>query len=130
MTAVLNIMFAFLALTPLKFAHSQDAALPKEISGRWTIQGTPRTQTFSIRDISAKPDGNFSATLTWWTFDPKCTLRDEPITGKMTDTGLSFEAKTKCDVSFLAMLERSKNEWAGTARTTSGPEVTLTLKGN
>lgn len=102
--------------------------LPKEISGRWTWTARGATQVFSLEDIQTQGSG-FSAKLTWWTQDSKCTLRGEPITGRVSGQEIAFDARTKCDVAFTATLARSGAEWAGTAKTTNTPQpVVLDLK--
>lgn len=119
-----------IAITAISPVLAQEAQLPKEISGRWTMQSTGRTQTFAVEDISVSPDKTFKARLTWWTSDPKCVIRNEPVVGKIGDDGITFDAKNKCDVSFTTKLTRNKSEWVGTATTTSGPAVVLDLKAN
>lgn len=111
-------------------AISQSIALPKEISGRWTLVAANRSQVFSLDEITVKDQSAFTAKLTWWTSDPKCTLRAEPLEGRITSTGLAFDSKTKCDVSFTAELNRESTGWAGKAITTSGTKVELELKAN
>lgn len=94
------------------------------------MQNTGRTQTFAVEDIAVSPDKTFKARLTWWTSDPKCVIRNEPVVGKIGEDGITFDAKNKCDVAFTTKLTRSKSEWIGTATTTSGPVVVLDLKAN
>ena len=121
---------AFVLLLSTAASVAQDASLPKEISGRWTFPAGNRTQTFSLSEVAPAAEKTFTAKLTWWTADPKCTIRNEQINGKLTAIGLTFDAKTKCDISFTAWLNRSGTEWEGEAKTTSGPEVVLKLKAN
>jgi hypothetical protein len=111
-------------------ATSQGPALPKELSGRYLHTPSGATQTFSLAEIVATSEKTFSAKLTWWTRDPKCIVRSEPIVGKLTGSGLTFEAKTKCDVEFTAQLDRGQKEWSGSAKTTTGPEILLSLTAN
>ena len=92
------LMTVAIAVATFGSAHAQDSPFPKEISGRWTIQSSGRTQSFSIEEISVEADRTFRAKLTWWTSDPKCVIRNEAIIGKVSDVGISFDAKTKCDV--------------------------------
>jgi len=125
-----QLMTVAIAVVTIGSAYAQDSQLPKEISGRWTIQSSGRTQTFSIEEISVEADRTFRAKLTWWTTDPKCVIRNEAIVGKVGDDGISFDAKSKCDVSFTTKLSRNKSGWTGTATTTSGPIVVLDLKAN
>ena len=111
-------------------SQAQDAQIPREITGRWTMQSTGRSQTFVLEEITVSPDKTFRARLTWWTSDPKCLIKNEPIVGLTSADGINFDAKNKCDVSFTAKLTRGKSEWIGTATTTSGPLVVLDLKAN
>lgn len=121
-------LFAFTHLFALAgFANAQSVALPKEMSGRWTFAAQNRTQTFSLEEISASNQSSFTAKLTWWTSDPKCTIRSEPITGRITPTGIAFDSKTKCDIAFTAELNRASSGWEGNAFTTSGTRVELSL---
>jgi hypothetical protein len=125
-----NLIVAAIAVTAVGHVYAQVPQLPKEISGRWTMQSTGRTQTFAIEDISLEADKTFRARLTWWTSDPRCLIKNEPIVGKLSDEGIAFDAKNKCDVSFTTKLSRKEAGWAGTATTTSGPVVVLDLKAN
>ena len=119
-------MLVLLATLGCAAVFAQD--LPKEISGRWTWTARGATQVFSLEDIQAQGSG-FTAKLTWWTQDSKCTLRGEPITGRVVGQEIAFEARTKCDVAFTATLARSGAEWAGSAKTTNTPQpVLLELK--
>ena len=106
---------------------AQSVQVPKELSGRWTLAAAGRTNTFSLDDISAGPDASFTAKLTWWTTDPKCTVRKEPISGKVTATGIAFNAATKCGVEFTAVLNQTGNEWLGEAvgKAPNSPAVEL-----
>lgn len=130
MNYFLRLLTTAVALGNVGAAFAQYSQLPKEISGRWTLQSVGRTQTFSIEEISAEADKTFRAKLTWWTSDPKCVIRSEPIVGRIDDDGITFDAKTKCDVSFTTKLSRNERGWTGTATTTSGPVVVLDLKAN
>jgi hypothetical protein len=53
-----------------------------------------------------------------------------PITGRLTDTGLSFDTTTKCDVSFTAELNRSASGWQGKGTTKGENAVVVDLKAN
>lgn len=127
MRRVITLAVAAALASAFGLSSAQEVGLPKEISGRWLIQSSGRTQTFSLDGIVARGDKTFSAKLTWWATDAKCSLSDEPIVGQVTDAGITFDAKNKCDVSFTAVLDRSDKAWAGTATTTSGPKVVLLL---
>ena len=111
-------------------AGAQAQHLPKEISGRWTWQARGASQTFPLDNIEHKEGGTFAATLTWWTIDSKCAIRSAPITGRVTDTGLSFDATTKCNVSFTAELDRSGSGWQGKGTTKGDNAVVVDLKAN
>ena len=117
-------------LVTMGSALAQTTALPKDLSGRWTLASQNRTQTFSLDEILASGPDAFTAKLTWWTTDPSCMIRAAPVTGRITPTGISFDSKTKCDVSFTAELNRAASGWEGRANTTSGTRVELLLKAN
>ena len=125
-----TVMTLFFGLSLACSVHAQPAELPKELSGRWTLAAQGRTQTFSLTDVSASSQDSFTAKLTWWTTDTKCTIRSEPITGRITPTGIAFDSKTKCDVSFTAELNRAASGWEGKALTTSGTRVEISLTAN
>ena len=112
-----SVVFVIVAtlLPPLVPVQAQAQAVPKQLSGRWTIASLGRTNLFSIDDIVVAQDQSFTAKLTWWTIDPKCKLHKEPLTGRLTDTSLTFDATTKCDVSFAAELNRAEKGWVGKA---------------
>mgnify|MGYP001764358795 CR=1 FL=1 len=122
--AVVSALLLVIGGTPL----AQTLPLPKELSGRWTFVKANRTQTFTLDDMAASGPSGFTARLTWWTSDPQCTIRGEPLVGRVTATGIAFDAKTKCDVSFTVELNRADDRWTGKAVTTSGPRVELELK--
>jgi hypothetical protein len=106
---------------PLLATNGPAAAqgLPRDITGQWSWPARRVTHAFSLENIKKMDDAGFSAELTWVTIDPKCALRAEPVTGRFTPAGLSFEARTKCDVAFSAQLARGDNGWQGKATTTS-----------
>ena len=85
-------------------ALAQVQPLPEELSGRWTLAATGRTNTFSLDQIKPTGDQAFTAVLTWWTSDPACMIRKAPLAGRLTDAGIAFGAKTKCDIEFTAEL--------------------------
>jgi hypothetical protein len=111
-------------------ALAQDQGLPKTISGRWNVYGGSASQVFSLEEISQGQDKTFTAKLTWWTVNSACVVRAESISGRVTASGLAFDAKTKCDVSFSVELNRAEGSWVGKGATTSGPQVQLDLKAN
>jgi hypothetical protein len=102
---------------------AQSMQLPKEISGRWSFSGG--SNIFSLEDIAPTSDGGFTAKLTWWTRDPACVVRNEPISGKTTTTGISFDSKTKCGVEFSVELTRSEKQWLGKGTTSGGVVVDI-----
>ena len=118
MRLALSLATLVLALPIAVFA--QQVLVPKELSGRWTFASAGRSDIFSLGDITTTPDGKFDANLTWWTVNPACTVRGEPISGLVSATGITFDAKTKCDVEFTAVLSPNEKEWTGQA-TTKGP---------
>lgn len=118
---------ALLGLAGVSLAQVPE--VPASLSGRWTWVDRSISQTFALDDIKVQPDQTFAAKFTWWTNESRCALRGEPIVGKLTATGLSFDAKTKCDVAFTVVLSPASSGWAGTA-STSGDALVLQLKAN
>lgn len=118
-----HVLLIALMSSTLAFAEE----LPKEISGRWVWESRRVSQTFSLENIRLGEGQAFTADLTWWAVDPKCTLRNQPITGERTQTGLKFSATTKCDVAFTVDLQRADGGWRGQAVTTRPAGVTLDL---
>jgi hypothetical protein len=109
-------------------ATAQGGALPKEIAGRWSAPTVDATETFSLNELAATSSGGFTARLTWLTSVPNCALRNLPITGKLTPTGISFEAKTRCDMPFAVELDRAADGWVGKGRTTGAVALPLELR--
>ena len=109
-------------------ALAQVQPLPEELSGRWTLAATGRTNTFSLDQIKPTGDQAFTAVLTWWTSDPACMIRKAPLVGRLTDAGFAFDAKTKCDVEFTAELIRQEKEWVGKAVTKGTNSVTVEVR--
>lgn len=100
--------------------------LPKALNGRWTWVARSLSQTFSLDNIQRQGDADFSAVLTWWTANPKCTIHSAPITGHLSEEGtLSFDAKTACNVAFTAQLKPADGGWTGQA--TTGDNVVVEL---
>ena len=125
--AGLAIFTSGLLLAPL-LVRAQPQLLPNELSGRWTFASAGRTNTFSLDAIRPAKDSTFTAVLTWWTSDPKCTIRREPITGRITEGGIAFDTKTKCDIEFTTELNRGEKEWVGKAVTKGDSSVTLEVR--
>jgi hypothetical protein len=125
----LTLTLASVLLVLADLGSAQQTPLPKELSGRYLHAESGRSQTFSLDEIAERPDKTFSAKLTWWSItDSRCSVRGEPIVGRVTDSGIAFDAKNKCDLGFTVQLDRGKNEWTGSAKTTTGPEATFSIK--
>jgi hypothetical protein len=128
MTSPTSLVAIGLLAFSAQIVHSQQLSLPAELSGRWTFASAGRTNTFSLDQIKPATDKSFTAVLTWWTSDPACTIRKEPITGRLTAGGIAFDAKTKCDVEFTTELARGEKEWVGSAITKGTNSVTLEVR--
>ena len=109
-------------------ALAQAKSLPADLSGRWTFAPAGRTNTFSLDEIKPASDSTFTALLTWWTADPACTIRKTTITGRVTEGGIAFDSKTKCDVEFTVELTQGEKEWTGKAVTKGANVLTLDLR--
>jgi len=133
-------MHAFLRLLPVLLASAGALAqtqapapvqdLPKDLHGRWSAKaaGSPAvTQPFDLENIQRKDDNTFAARLTWTGADAKCTIRYQPITGRVTASGLAFEARTPCNQPLSAELARGAGAWVGTATTQATPPVVVDL---
>jgi hypothetical protein len=123
-----RILLALIVGTAAACVSAQEAPLPKELSGRWSVPGTNATGVFSLAEMAAGTDSTFAAKLTWWTPDRSCVIRSEPVTGKVTPTGFTFDAKTKCGVTFTVELNRQEKAWTGKGNTTGARSVQLELK--
>lgn len=109
-------------------AWGQTAPLPTSIEGRWTFRNF--TNVYAIKDISAAADGTFSAKLTWWTPNPACAVKNEPIKGTVAGEVISFEATTQCNAQFSVELERKGgSEWLGKSATKNDPSLVATVTG-
>lgn len=117
---------AVLGLLVMAQVGAEPVAIPKEISGRWTYKNY--SNLFSLEDMAPTADAGFSARLTWWTRKPECVIRDQAITGRQTDTGIAFDAMTRCDVRFTAELSRGGDGWVGKATTDQGVVVDMRAK--
>jgi len=98
---------------------AQGVAPPAQLSGRWT-HSSGASNLFSLEAITPKGADEFTARLTWWTTNSMCTVRDAPITGRLTAVGLTFDAATKCGDAFTAALNRGEAGWTGQATTKKG----------
>ena len=102
-------MHAFFRAVPLLLAAAGALAqvpapapaseLPKDLHGRWT--GTPQggrapSQTFDLENIQRKEADSFAARLSWTASDPKCSIRYQPVIGRVTAKGLALDAAMPC----------------------------------
>ncbi len=110
-------LIALLACLMTTWVCAQELPLPKEIKGRYAALGTTSGQIFSLSDITQRPDSTFAAKLTWWTSQASCTVRSAPITGRVTPTGIAFDAATNCGVAFSIELNRQEKGWVGKGST-------------
>jgi len=132
-------MHAFVRFIPLLLAAAGGLALaqataptqdlPKDLHGRWTAGAAgAATQPFDLENIERQNDGSFKARLSWTGSDPKCTIRYQPVTGRVTTTGLSFDAVTPCKEAVHAELARgAAGAWVGQASTKATPPALLQL---
>jgi hypothetical protein len=121
-------LLALIVSTAATCAYAQEPPLPKELSGRWSVPDTNLSDIFSLAEMAAGTDSTFAAKLTWWTPDRSCVIRSQPVSGRITPTGISFDAKTKCDVAFTVELNRQEKAWVGKGNTTGGRLVLIELK--
>lgn len=101
-----------LLLSPF-LVSAQSHSIPSEIKGRWTYEG--RSNTFALSDIKVAPDRTFAATLDWWTANTRCSIRGEPLSGKLTDKGIAWDMVTKspCNNPYSVELNRREKGWDG-----------------
>jgi len=101
-----------LLLSPV-LASAQSHTIPSEIKGRWTYQEW--SNTFVLSDIKVAPDRTFAAKLEWWTANKRCSIRGEPVSGKLTDKGISWDMVTKppCNEPYSLELNRLEKGWGG-----------------
>lgn len=66
-----------------------------QLSGRWSLASPAVSQTFSLCDIAPSGEGAFTALLSRYTTDPRCAVEREPITGRVTATGIAFDGVTR-----------------------------------
>lgn len=112
-------------LVGLSLAVFGQGALPSKIEGHWTWREQNKRQVFSLTEIKATSEQTASASLTWWTANTRCAIRDLPIQLRTTDSTIAFDATTKCDVSFTAELSKTAEGWQGKAVTKQGPVVSI-----
>jgi hypothetical protein len=127
-------MNTFARLVPLLLiafgASAQEQELPKDLHGRWTAataSGRSAPQPFDLESVQAKDGGAFAARLTWTSADAKCTIRFQPITGRVTPTGLKFESTTPCGEAITAELARAPGGWVGKATNKATPPAVMDL---
>jgi hypothetical protein len=111
-------------------ASAQEQELPKDLHGRWTTatpSGRSAPQPFDLESVTRKDGGTFAARFTWTSADPKCTIRFQPITGRVTPTGLKFESTTPCGEPITAELARGAGGWVGQATNKATPPVVMDL---
>ena len=123
-----SILAAILSLTVCTLAAAQSSALPTELKGSWFWAEQNLSQIFSLSAIKATSPEVATATLTWWTANTKCALREVPIELRTTETTIAFDATTKCDVSFTAELTKTPGGWKGKAVVKQGPVVELSAR--
>ena len=112
-------------------AVAQPQELPNSLSGRWRFALDGSTQTFSLEEIRAQPDKTFTAKLTWWQTNPWCAIRNVPIVGRKTESGIAFEVPRMCNISYSVQLHREASGWIGTASNSMrGFGLELDLKAN
>jgi hypothetical protein len=112
-------------------AQSDAPPLPQTLSGRWRFPVDGSTQTFSLEEIRQQPDRTFTAKLTWWQSNPWCAIREEPVVGRVTESGIEFDVPRKCNIAYLAKLRREGAGWVGTASNSMrGFGLELDLKAN
>jgi hypothetical protein len=116
-----------IALALLAAAAAQAQDVPGALSGRWVWAARGFTQTFALDDIQRQGADSFTAKLTWWATESRCTVRGQPITGRITATGLSFDAATACDVGFTVDLQRADKGWTGKATTKTPKPVVVDI---
>lgn len=116
--------FAFIASALPALAQSL-SPLPVEIKGHWSWSERNITQIFALTSIKTTGTDSALAMLTWWTANTKCALREVPVQLRVSGPTISFDATTKCDVSFTAELTKGPSGWTGKAITQQGPVVTI-----
>lgn len=117
-----------LFLAAWSFSIQAGPDLPGELKGRWIWVKRGLSQSFALEEIRRTDGDSFSAKLSWWTIDARCAIRSEPIVGKLTDGGLSFNATTKCDIPISVELRRGENGWNGTGSAQSVQPIELELQ--
>ena len=95
---------------------AQAQPLPSEINGRWTYQAR-LSNTFKLTEITVAPDKTFTAKLLWWTGNIACSAKGEPISGNLTDKGITWDFVTlsPCNDPYTIELNRKDQGWEGTA---------------
>ncbi len=123
--------FAALVFFACAEVAAQAQTLPVSLSGRWSFPVDGSTQTFSLDAITAQPDNTFTANLTWWQTNLWCAIREQPIVGRRTETGIEFDVPRKCNIQYTAELNRTASGWVGKAWSSMrGFGLSLDLKAN
>jgi len=123
--------FAALAFCACAEAAAQAQSLPGSLSGRWTFTTDGATQVFSLDAIKVQPDNTFTANLTWWQTNPWCAISEQPIVGRRTEAGIEFDVPRKCNIQYMAELNRTPSGWVGKAWSSMrGFGLYLDLKAN
>ncbi|MEN9396417.1 MAG: hypothetical protein RLZ81_947 [Pseudomonadota bacterium] len=101
-----------LSLSPV-LVSAQSQSIPGEIKGRWTYQSL--SNTFMLSDIKVAPDSTFMAKLEWWAANRRCSIRGEPVSGRLTDKGIAWDMVTKppCNDPYSVELNRREKGWDG-----------------
>ena len=131
----MKLLFAIAFLVFPILAGAQTVApwptLPASLSGRWSFPADGSTQTFSLDAIQVQPDNTFTANLSWWQYNPWCAIREQPIVGRRTETGIEFDVPRKCNIQYTAELNRTSSGWTGKAWSAMrGFGLSLDLKAN
>lgn len=94
-------------------ASAQSQSIPGEIKGRWTYQNL--SNTFMLSEIKVAPDRTFAAKLEWWTANKRCAIRGEPVSGQLTDKGITWDMVTMppCSDPYTVELNRREKGWGG-----------------
>lgn len=123
-----SVLLACMLALHLSLVSAPAAAqsLPPQIEGQWTWQERRITHPFALTKLQAG-EGTFTAHLTWVTIDPKCALRDEPVSGRLAEGAISFASRTKCNIPFTVDLKRGQSGWLGKAVAKSVVDLELEL---
>jgi hypothetical protein len=112
MAAMLRPAFAFLVLFAT-LASAQAPSVPGEIKGRWTYQ--TRSNIFNLSEIKVAADRTFTGKLWWFAGNVRCSIEGDPVSGKLTDGGITWDYVTKdpCNEPYTVELIRTARGWEG-----------------